>query len=348
MPLGHSESPWLMKAIPDEVFRDWAPDLSAGFTSGIVYSAPADSMLKALDYVTEHNGQKYRMVGVDPDNPPEQKNSDWIYRVENGRVSIICYTGHSSSVEFPETLEGKLVTRIENRSGLADECYKGIETVRIPEGYEYIGSNAFCECINLKEISLPVTLKRIGDCAFYKCRNLKEIHLPPLLSTFYHDYETSEGGMFAFWGCNRLERVYISSRSFTYKEAHPFPENVEIIMGDNNRSAKNDAQRIIDEQPIMHVYNFGPIRTKVCIGDIMSLVPGQYGTLDVITADGETAGTLMRETMYTIEEDTYLVNFANMIEAVVVSEIHPYMADDSFDVEIRLKKRNSLHNKDLI
>ena len=45
----------------------------------------------------------------------------------------------------------------------------------IPEGVKKIRNNAFKDCSNLEELTLPSTLEYIGINAFYRCENLKRI-----------------------------------------------------------------------------------------------------------------------------------------------------------------------------
>ena len=345
MYFGESESPWLMKAIPDMIFRDSAPNIHTGDRFEVIYNAPGDSYLKALNYVIEHEGKKYQMIGIDPTDPPEQADPDWIYKKQGETISIVRYTGHDKHVVFPSMVNGIKVKRIENRIGDADECYSNIESVTIPMGYEYIGSNAFSGCKNLTKIDIAASVNRIGDCAFYKCVRLKEVHLPAMLKSLYHDYENTEGGMYAFFGCRSLENVYYHSSSFEYKEAHAFPKGVHVRHADSATPDKiTNVQNIIDKQPVLHVYDFKKMTVIVHPGEIMHMESVPMG-VTVITEDNQVAGVLMRDQeeqlgrrkIQTIVEDQLFRDYTDMIEGVVVSEIHPFMGDDGFEIEIRLR-----------
>ena len=343
--LGESESPWIIKAIPDMIFRDTAPNIHTGDRFDVIYNAPGDTYLKALNYIIEHEGKKYQMTGIDPANPPKQADPDWIYKEHDGSISIVRYTGHDKHVVFPSMVNGIKVKRIENRIGDADECYSNIESVTIPMGYEYIGSNAFSGCKNLTKVDIAASVNRIGDCAFYKCTRLKEVHLPAMLKSLYHDFENTDGGMYAFFGCRSLENVYYHSSSFEYKEAHAFPKGVHVRHANSTVSDRvSTVQSIINQQPIFHVYNFDKMAVIVHPGEIMHMESVPRG-VRVKTEDNQVAGVLMRDQeeqlgrrkIQTIGEDQLFRDYTDMIEGVVVSEIHPFMGDDGFEIEIRLR-----------
>ncbi|MCR4645092.1 MAG: leucine-rich repeat domain-containing protein [Oscillospiraceae bacterium] len=52
------------------------------------------------------------------------------------------------------------------------------ETLTIPEGVEVIGTQAFYDCINLREIHLPESLTTIEGSAFCGCKSLRKIYIP--------------------------------------------------------------------------------------------------------------------------------------------------------------------------
>ena len=351
MDYGESESPWIMKAVPDMIFRDTAPNIHTGVRTEVIYNAPADPYLKALNYVTEHEGKKYQMTGIDPADPPKQDDPDWIYKEQDGSLSIVRYTGHDKHVVFPSMINGRKVKRIDNRIGDADECYINIKSVTIPMGYEYIGSNAFSGCKNLTDIDIASSVNRIGDCAFYKCTKLKEIHLPEMLRSLYHDYDNTEGGMYAFFGCRSLVNVYYHANTFEYKGARAFPKGVHVKHADSVVPDRTTAvQYIIKKQPVLNVYEFQKMTVNVHPGDIMHMKSDSRNRIAVITEDNKVAGILMRvqeeqlgrNIIQTIVEDDLFLDFTDMIEGVVVSEIHPFMGYDGFDIEIRLRSEYAL------
>lgn len=57
------------------------------------------------------------------------------------------------------------------------------EVVKVSEGTEMIGWEAFCLCSNLKRITLPRSMKEIKGGAFKMCNNLKEVVYPKGMKT---------------------------------------------------------------------------------------------------------------------------------------------------------------------
>lgn len=75
-----------------------------------------------------------------------------------------------------------------------------LETVTIPEGVKFIGTEAFYRCIKLTEIALPSTLPVVGTNVFAGCEALKTV-------TLAEGIKAIEDG--AFSGCSALETITI-------------------------------------------------------------------------------------------------------------------------------------------
>ena len=79
----------------------------------------------------------------------------------------------------------------------------GIETIKIPEGVEYLPDNnqsiygVFWKCKSLTEVYLPSTLKRLGANSFAECSNLVNVHIPS-------NIESLHIGNTEFRGCPKL------------------------------------------------------------------------------------------------------------------------------------------------
>jgi len=88
------------------------------------------------------------------------------------------YLGSEEHVVFPEVVEGVRITGIANSTGrLIPDNYRNIVSVELPEGYTYIGRNAFAGCEKLETIKLPSTMGEIRSRAFANCKSLKDIAL---------------------------------------------------------------------------------------------------------------------------------------------------------------------------
>lgn len=75
-----------------------------------------------------------------------------------------------------------------------------LETVTIPEGVKFIGTEAFYDCIKLTEVALPSTLPVVGTNVFAGCEALKTV-------TLAEGTKAIEDG--AFSGCSALETITI-------------------------------------------------------------------------------------------------------------------------------------------
>lgn len=110
---------------------------------------------------------------------------------------------------------------------VADGLFYGDEeltSIDIADSVEYIGSMAFEECINLREVKLPKSLYTICEETFYGCESLESITLPDVVnigeSAFAHCInlknivipESVEFGIddSAFLNCTSLEKVTIN------------------------------------------------------------------------------------------------------------------------------------------
>lgn len=88
------------------------------------------------------------------------------------------YKGSDTEIVFPTEVRKNKIVGISDRSNTVPQSYTQLESVTIPEGYKYIGKNAFKGCSNLKEIVLPSSLENIYDEAFAECTSLERIILP--------------------------------------------------------------------------------------------------------------------------------------------------------------------------
>lgn len=75
------------------------------------------------------------------------------------------YNGESPNVVIPDTV--KII---------GEEAFRGtgIEHVVIPESVHTISDYAFCECMCLKELTIPKSVTLIGYGAFWNCDELEE------------------------------------------------------------------------------------------------------------------------------------------------------------------------------
>lgn len=75
--------------------------------------------------------------------------------------------------------------------------------VKLPDGLERIGEQAFSNCINLKKVLIPAKIKVLSEGTFWGCSNLGSISLPQGLEEIERD---------SFNGCISLNLVVIPSK----------------------------------------------------------------------------------------------------------------------------------------
>ena len=149
-----------------------------------------------------------------------EQYGDLIYEVSNNAITITAYSGSSSKVPIPMSINGYKVKAIGDNAFFQCDM---ISEIVLPDGVETIGENAFVECTALKKVNLPDTIKEIGVCAFSGCSSITEVKLPKnikavreaafadctALKTLYIPETEAEIGGEAFLGCTALKEVTI-------------------------------------------------------------------------------------------------------------------------------------------
>ena len=103
-----------------------------------------------------------------------------------------------------------------------DSLIQGSNLSHIPSTVRQIGFNAFCGCLEIKDICLPEGLTAICDSAFTACYNLSKVELPSTLTLIgnygffncaFSDIDLPEEleaiGSGAFAGCGNLKEMRI-------------------------------------------------------------------------------------------------------------------------------------------
>lgn len=126
-------------------------------------------------------------------------SGDWGYEVIDGtdEVAITEYKGNATSVEIPQNLGGKKVTRI---ASFAFHDAGNLTSITIPNTITIIEDQAFYRCSSLKNITIPNSVQRIGYSAFYGCSSLESITIPDGVKSIE---------MSTFYGCSGLKSIII-------------------------------------------------------------------------------------------------------------------------------------------
>ena len=129
----------------------------------------------------------------------DSSSEDFTFDADTGTISK--YTGSSTYVEIPSTIDGVAVQTIGKEAFKGNTSLKGVV---ITYGITSIGQDAFNDCTSLESIQFPNTLTTISESSFYGCTALTSIKLPDsLIST----------GNNVFGGCKNLQTVTFGENS---------------------------------------------------------------------------------------------------------------------------------------
>lgn len=120
-------------------------------------------------------------------------------------VTITGYTGSSSAVVIPGTINDNPVTAI----GADTFIEKNIESVTIPSSVTSIGSRAFYNCDSLSSVTFgkDSQLTSIGNIAFYKCTSLTSVTIPSRVTSI---------GDGSFDYCTSLTSIMVDENNTAY------------------------------------------------------------------------------------------------------------------------------------
>ena len=183
-----------------------------GYVSGVPVSGESITLTAQWEYVDEEvtiDGIQY-----------------YLDRRNGGKATVSGYDDSlPADVIIPEKIThgGKEYTVTNIRKDAFRWCGK-LQTVKIPESVEDIGSCAFDVCSSLQSIVIPGNVKRIEELAFGECSNLQSITIPVSVTKI-------DGS--AFYQCNKLTTIYYDGTEEEWnkisKAGAQIPENAEII-----------------------------------------------------------------------------------------------------------------------
>jgi hypothetical protein len=126
---------------------------------------------------------------------PAQVQAQFTFTNNNGAITITGYTGYSSDIVIPSSINGLPVTSIGTSAFLNYDGVNGIggpTSVIIPSSVSSIGSAAFLYCVNLVSVTMSNGVSNIGDGAFFNCKKLDAVTIPNTVTNI---------GSFAFEQC---------------------------------------------------------------------------------------------------------------------------------------------------
>lgn len=181
-------------------FTSCNPNMNLYVTEGCVksyYNHSVWKFFKRIMPILDENYYFFDMVG----------DADYVvYRITS-KTQKTCMLGtgndygyainpnYSGSITIPATVNGYQVTEV-GRDAFR-EC-DNLTDISLPEGVKNIYMQAFYYCTALATATLPSTLKTIGNSAFMNCSSLETITLPQGITTIGQD---------AFKNCTNLDEV---------------------------------------------------------------------------------------------------------------------------------------------
>lgn len=130
---------------------------------------------------------------------------DFEYEESESGVTITGYTGSATTLDIPDTINGKPVTAI----GEDAFQYRSLTSVTIPDSVTTIGADAFKECRSLTSVTIGNNVTSIGNYAFLYCA-FASVTIP--------DSVTSIGAA-AFYGNKSLTSVVIGNKVTSISES---------------------------------------------------------------------------------------------------------------------------------
>ena len=235
----------------------------------------------------------------------------------DGTVQITSYTGRRNYITVPAYIEGKPVTRIGSRA-FANKS--DLREVRLPETLTDIGACAFEGCASLRSIIIPESVKSIGEKAFLDCVRLADI-------IFEGNSALSTVGDFAFQNCSALTVLDIPARVGSFKgsalvgalslyKLNVHPENKYFVSVDNvlfNATGTTlvaypagllQSYRIGDGVREIGPYAFAYTReTEIALGNVQTI--GEYAF-----AYGAISSLTLPDALYSLGVDAFRGNHA--------------------------------------
>ena len=155
----------------------------------------------------------------------EAESVPYTWTANNGEVTITGYTGTSTVVSLPETINGWPVTAV-GESAFADSALRSIDLGAVTTVGESafrgcaslesvsmaavtaIGDDAFADCENLRAPGFGSGLTSIGDQAYARCGSLGSITLPDSLTSL---------GRGAFADCTGLKSLTLGAQLAAFR-----------------------------------------------------------------------------------------------------------------------------------
>ena len=188
--------------------------------------------LVTMDHQPFYYCQKLKNIEISPDHP--------VFEIENG---MLINKNNNTLVYLPEQGNEETFTVPEGINTIADCVFENCKytSIILPDSVRIIGSHAFSDCVNLKELVIPEGVISIGNQAVFGCEKLESITIPDSME------EIGEG----IWGSNKALKNVVISPAHRYYEMidHLLVDkrNMVIVAALNDTPAKYEIPEGIQE-----------------------------------------------------------------------------------------------------
>lgn len=135
-----------------------------------------------------------------------ETTEDFEYEILDGGVTITKYTGNSTDVVIPDTIEDVPVKKI---GFLSFEAKFDIVSVTLPKTTEVICEGAFMDCSSMRSINIPEGVTSIERSAFAACTSLESLVIPISVKSIE---------MEAFTACEAMTSLEIHNPELEYDD----------------------------------------------------------------------------------------------------------------------------------
>lgn len=173
-PIEPSVNPVMQYSDSKETKGAWVKD-AAQKAAELARQAEEKKRQKELE---EARRRAAEIMQIDPDSIPYAPESDFELVSSNGNYVIKKYLGSSSVVSIPPTIRGRKVVAISFCAFGGPTILQGnkeIEVLVIPDTVRSIGSRAFVGCFNLHTVIAHSKIEEIGEFAFWACDKLQKL-----------------------------------------------------------------------------------------------------------------------------------------------------------------------------
>jgi hypothetical protein len=189
-----------------------------------------------------------------------------------------------------------------------------LENLVIPEGTEYIPTQAFVGCRSIKSITFPESIYGISVAAFYNCNNLEYLSIPDNITIIQQD---------AFGSCYGLKKVSLGNGLETLR-ANAFSNCAKL-----ESLTLSDKLELINEETFMNCTSLKFVTIPNGVKEIRSRAFYGCSSLELLIL-GTGIQKITGITAYYVDYGNSFSNCPNLKDVYCYANIVPYITDGAF------------------